>query len=360
MATAEREGGRLPEGRRAVTLGFVARAALVVILLCALAGLVWLGRDVLFIAFFAVLVASFLSIFVGWLEARGVPRAAAAIGVLLLGVGMAAVAAVLLWPTLREQALELREQLPAALAQVVAWAEGQYRVLSGQFGTPAGPIQDQVQQRVTMEVARLLTGALPLLNSLVGAVGGGLVVLFAGLYLAIEPRLYLDGLVSLVPRRNRPRIRQALEEVGSTLRRWMVGTALSMALIAVLTSAGLWLLDIPAALALGLLAGLLEFIPYFGPILSAVPALMLALVISPAKALWVLLLYVGIQQAEANLVLPLLMKGMVQLPPALTLLVQVLMSVLFGFLGLLLAVPALAAGKVLIQALYVEAVADTG
>jgi predicted PurR-regulated permease PerM len=360
MATAEWEGGRLPEDGRAVTLGFVARAALVVILLCALASLVWLGRDVLFIAFFAVLVASFLSIFVGWLEARGVPRAAAAVGVLLLAVGTMALAAVLLWPTLREQALELREQLPAALTQVVAWAEGQYRVLSGEFGTPAEPIQEQVRQRVTMEAARLLTGALPLLNSLVGAVGGGLVVLFAGLYLAIEPRLYLDGLVSLVPQRNRPRIRQALEDVGSTLRRWMVGTALSMALIAVLTSAGLWLLGIPAALALGLLAGLLEFIPYFGPILSAVPALMLALVISPAKALWVVLLYVGIQQAEANLVLPLLMKGMVQLPPALTLLVQVLMSVLFGFLGLLLAVPALAAAKVLIQALYVEAVADAG
>ncbi|HEY8467993.1 MAG TPA: AI-2E family transporter [Longimicrobiales bacterium] len=360
MATAEREGGRLPWGTPAVTLGFVARAALVVILLCALAGLVWLGRDVVFIAFFAVLVASFLSIFVGWLEARGVPRAAAAVSVLLLGVGMAAAAGALLWPTLREQALELRERLPAALTELVSWADGQYQVLSGEFGAPAEPIQEHVRQRVTMEAARLLTGALPLLNSLVGAVGGGLVVLFAGLYLAIEPRLYLDGLVSLVPRRNRPRVRRALEDVGSTLRRWILGTALSMALIAVLTSAGLWLLDIPAALALGLLAGLLEFIPYFGPILSAVPALVLALVISPTKALWVLLLYVGIQQAESNLVLPLLMKGMVQLPPALTVLVQVLMSVLFGFLGLLLAVPALAAGKVLIQTLYVEGVADAG
>lgn len=359
MATAERSEGPGQGGERALTLGFVARAALVVMLLWAVANVVWLGRDLFFIAFFAVLVASFLSIFVDWLEAQGVPRVVGALLVLVALAVLVSGACVLLWPTLREQAIQLQEDLPPALAEIAAWFEERYLALTGQFGAPAAPIQDRVRERVMAEAANLLTGALPLLNTVVGAVAGGLIVFFAGLYLAVEPRAYFRGLISLVPRRGRPRAQRALEEVGATLRRWMLGTVIGMLVIGLLTTMGLWLLGIPAALALGVLAGLLEFIPFIGPILSAIPALVLALVISPTTAVWVLLLYIAIQQLESNLIMPLLMKGMVELPPALTVLVQVLMSLLFGFLGLLLAVPVLAAARVLIRTLYIEPVADT-
>src|SRR5690606_45816 len=98
-----------------------------------------------------------------------------------------------------------------------------YLVLTGQFGVPVEPIQARVRERVMAEATNLLTGALPLLNTVVGAVAGGLIVLVAGLYLAIEPRDYFRGLISLVPRRGRPRARRALQEVGFTLRRWMLG-----------------------------------------------------------------------------------------------------------------------------------------
>ncbi len=360
MATADRlrgPGGG-GDGGRALTLGFVARATLVVILLWALANVVWQGRDLLFIAFFSVLVASFLSIFVDWLEAQGVSRLVGALVVLVALAVLGAGGGVLLWPALREQAVQLQEQLPPALAEITAWFERQYMALTGQFGAPVEPIEERVRERVMAEAANLLTGALPLLNTVIGAVGGALIVFFAGLYLAIEPRDYLRGLISLVPRRGRPRAQRALEEVGFTLRRWMLGTVIGMLVIGLLTTLGLWALGIPAALALGVFAGLLEFIPYIGPILSAVPALILALVISPTTALWVLLLYIAIQQLESNLIMPLLMKGMVKLPPALTVLVQVLMALLFGFLGLLLAVPVLAAGKVLVRTLYIEPVAN--
>ena len=352
--------GTRGRGRRwaALTLGFVARATLVVILLWALANVVWQGRDLLFIAFFSVLVASFLSIFVDWLEEQGVSRLVGALIVLVALAVLGAGGGVLLWPALREQAVQLQEQLPPALAEITAWFERQYVALTGQFGAPVEPIEERVRERVMAEAANLLTGALPLLNTVIGAVGGALIVFFAGLYLAIEPRDYLRGLISLVPRRGRPRAQRALEEVGFTLRRWMLGTVIGMLVIGLLTTLGLWALGIPAALALGVFAGLLEFIPYIGPILSAVPALILALVISPTTALWVLLLYIAIQQLESNLIMPLLMKGMVKLPPALTVLVQVLMALLFGFLGLLLAVPVLAAGKVLVRTLYIEPVAN--
>src|SRR5690606_25537687 len=218
MATAERLREPGGEGGRAPSLGFVARASLVVILLWALANVVWLGRDLLFIAFFAVLVASFLSIFVDWLEAQGVPRVAGAVVVLVALAVLGAGGCVLLWPALRDQAVQLQEQLPPALAEIGAWFERQYAALTGQFGTPAAPIEERVRERVMAEAANLLTGALPLLNTVVGAVAGGLIVFFAGLYLAIEPRDYVGGLISLVPRRGRPRARRALEEVGSTLR----------------------------------------------------------------------------------------------------------------------------------------------
>src|SRR5690606_120798 len=126
MATADRLGEPGGEAGRGVTLGFVARATLVVILLWAVANVVWLGRDLLFIAFFAVLVASFLSIFVDWLEAQGVPRWAGALVVLAALAVLGAAGCVLLWPALRDQAVQLQEQLPPALAGIGAWLEGQY------------------------------------------------------------------------------------------------------------------------------------------------------------------------------------------------------------------------------------------
>jgi predicted PurR-regulated permease PerM len=149
-----------------------------------------------------------------------------------------------------------------------------------------------------------------------------------------------------------------LPEAGKSLMQWMKGTAIGMAVVGIISAVGLTLIGVPAALALGLIAGLLEFIPYVGPALSFVPATVVALAVSPEKALWVIGLYVVVQSIESNVLLPLLMKRMVKLPPALTLLFQAMMATLFGFLGLLLAVPILAMTRILVMELYVEAVAD--
>jgi predicted PurR-regulated permease PerM len=113
-------------------------------------------------------------------------------------------------------------------------------------------------------------------------------------------------------------------------------------------------LRIPGAFVLAVLAGLLEFVPIFGPFIAAAPAVAVALIVSPLTALWVALLYIVVQQLESNLISPLVMKGAVKLPPAITLLFQLLMAILFGFIGLLVAVPMLSGIIVLVRTLYVE------
>jgi predicted PurR-regulated permease PerM len=341
-----------------VSLEFVAKATLVVIGLWALANLVWLARDVLFITFFALLIASFLSIFVEPLHDRGAKRALAAPLVMIIITLCFAALFVLAWPTLREQFAMIQQELPPALERLQAWMDEQFVMITGSIGDPGDAVQEQIRTGVGTQVTGLIGGALPLLNTAVGAVTGFFLVIFAGLFIAISPRTYMRGLIVLVPRSRRRRAGEVLPLAGLAMVQWMKGTALAMLFVGVTASVGLWLIGVPAALALGLIAGLLEFIPYFGPAISFVPATIVALAISPQMALWVIGLYAVVQSLESVLVTPLLMNKMVKLPPALTLLFQTMMAALFGFLGLLLAVPILATSKILIEELWVESIAD--
>jgi predicted PurR-regulated permease PerM len=354
MATGRGDAARV-EG---LTLEFVAKAALVVIGLWALANLLWLARDALFIAFFALLIASFLSIFVEPLHRRGISRAVSAPLVLALMIAILGALFSLAWPTLREQFLLIQQQLPPAIESVQDWFESQMAAIAGTLGDEDGAVQRQLRTRMTTEMSGLIGGAMPLLNTAVGAISGFFLVLFAGLFIAISPRTYMRGLIVLVPRSRRRRAGEVLPLTGVAMVQWMKGTAIAMLIVGTLSAVGLWLIGVPAALALGIIAGLLEFIPYIGPALSFIPATVVALTISPEKALWVIGLYAVVQSLESSVVTPLLMKQMVKLPPALTLLFQTMMAALFGFLGLLLAVPILATAKILIEELYVESVAD--
>lgn len=329
----------------------LARGTLVVLAVWALANLLWLGRDVLFVAMLAALLGIFLSFFADLLTRLRIPRPLAVLIIVLGALGLLVGAGWLLWPSLQAQLASLGEQFPRAVTQVSEWAERQWRALSG--GT-IPDLEAQIRQRFNQEVAGIIGGALPLLDTVVGALFGLVVVLAAGLFAAVNPEVYRSGLERLFPPRVRPRIHDALGELAHTLRWWMVGTAVAMAIIGGLTTIGLWLLGVPAFGALGLIAGLLQFIPMFGPMMSFVPAAAVALMISPGTLLSVLLLYAGIQFVESNFLTPVVMKQALELPPALTILFQSLMAVMFGFLGLLLAVPILASGMVLVRELYVE------
>ncbi len=192
------------------------------------------------------------------------------------------------------------------------------------------------------------------LSTMFGAIADVVIVLFVGLYLAVKPDLYVNGLLHLVPIAKRPRATAVLHTVGYTLRWLLVGQLSAMIVVGVLTTVGLLLLGVPLGLLFGILAGLLEFVPTIGPLISAVPAVLLALTQDTSTALYVVLLYAAIQLIEGNVLTPLVLQRAVELPPVLTITALVVLGTLFGFLGLLLATPLLATALVLVKMLYVQ------
>jgi predicted PurR-regulated permease PerM len=168
-------------------------------------------------------------------------------------------------------------------------------------------------------------------------------LVFLAIYIGAEPDVYRGWLLAPVPAASRGQVRLVMGEMATVLRKWLVTQLIAMVVIGVVCMVALLLLDVKAAFALGFIAGLLEFIPTVGPVLSAVPAVLMGFVDSPEKALAVAVVYWGIQFVENNLLIPYLMRGEMDLPPAITLVAQTLMTLVFGFIGLMVAVPLTAA-----------------
>ena len=187
-----------------------------------------------------------------------------------------------------------------------------------------------------------------------GVLGAVVYVLFVTLYFAFSPAIYRRGVVALVPPGRRARAEQLIETLASTLRRWLGAQLITMAALGVASGIGLRLLGIPLAFALGLLAGLLLFVPYLGSIASAIPALLIALTVGPMHVLYVALLYVGIHLAESYLLSPLLQRRAVDAPALLVLGAQLIAGALWGILGLMFATPIVATALVVVRMLYVE------
>lgn len=248
-------------------------------------------------------------------------------------------------PDVVDQVYHLSQQLPQAVQRLEAYFaqyEGGQEILA-QIGESLMPSREF-----------MLAQAGNIFSSTLNALTIFIIILFVGLYGAAQPRLYVDEIVQLVPLHKRQRVRTVLQEVGRTLRWWLLGRIISMTMVGMLTMPGLWLLDIPHILTLGLLAGLLAFIPYIGPILSVVPAAFLALLQGPIQVVNVLLLYFFIQLIESYLLTPLVQERMVAMPPVFTISVQVLFGALLGFSGLMLATPITVAMRVFVRMLYVE------
>lgn len=204
---------------------------------------------------------------------------------------------------------------------------------------------------------------LPRLSSALGVLTTGItdvvLLLFGAVFIASDPGLYRRGLVMLVPKGRRDLAGDALDTAGAALRQWMVGQFFTMAFIGLLTGLGLWLVGVPAAAALGLMAAFLEAIPYLGPILSALPVLAMAATVDERTMFLALAVVVVVQQVEGSLVTPYVHKKVVSLPPAVSVFGVVAGGVLFGPLGLILAAPLLIVAFVLVKRLYVEEVLDT-
>ncbi|MBD3243858.1 MAG: AI-2E family transporter, partial [Chitinivibrionales bacterium] len=196
-----------------------------------------------------------------------------------------------------------------------------------------------------------LTGAA---SWLVGLATTSIVVLVVGLLTAYRPDFYRRGLLLLVPPGRRGRAGYVLNTVSRALRLWLLARFLSMVVVGVLTGIGLLIAGVPLALTLGLIAGILSFIPYLGPILSVVPALLITLGAAPGKAPWVLLVYVVVQLVESNLITPLIEQETTSVPAALLIVLQVQFATLAGVLGVFLAAPLTVTATALVQLLYVQ------
>jgi predicted PurR-regulated permease PerM len=343
----------------------------------------WIAHAIFIVTFLGVLLGLAVSRAVDYLERVRIPRAAGAPLVLLTGIGVCVAVGAMIGPSIRDQTKQLTSELPKAMEQVEKWINRTpAKALVAQHLPPEQPQQQQGQQQgqqqkeggaqqqkpqqqqqqqqggLTAQIGRELRSAtrflFPLISSVLGAVGGLLIVIFLAMYIAASPGLYRDGLLHLVPHRHRERAKEVLTALRDTLRQWLIARAMAMLIVGLIIGGGLALIGVKGAAALGVLAAVLEFVPFFGPVVSAIPAIGIALVDSPQKALWVIGLFVLVQQLEGNVITPILLERRLDVPPVLTIVVVAALGVVFGVIGMLIAEPLLAAILVTTKLLYVQ------
>lgn len=318
------------------------RRVLIVIGLGALTLLVWNLSYVFLLAFGAVLVAvvlrAFADVLARWTSLS--ERWSLTLAGLIIFVAFVGVLA-LFGAQIRTQIAMVSERLPVAI-------DGFARDLG--LGPVTEQLPDMLQGSSSSVVARLAGYG----RAFLGGLADFLLVVVAGIYIAANPKIYRDGLVKLFPQSQHERIESSLDAVGEALKLWLGAQLLAMIFVGIAATVGVWLIGLPSPFALGLIAGLLEFVPFIGPILGALPAVLIASTMDGATVLWTVLLFIAIQQVEANVIFPLLGRRMVSLPPALALFAILAAGVLFGSLGLLFGFPLAVVVFVLVKKLYVR------
>lgn len=309
---------------------------------------VWFAADALLLVFACILCAVLLYKLSDMLARRiGLKRQWSLAVVVLLLFAVVGLGGWAMAPQISEQSGKLAEAVPKAIQQLKSVVH-EYPLLnkiSAQLPSP---------EQMVKQMSQLVPNAGLFFGGVLGAIGNVAIILFVGIYFAASPHLYTSGVIKLVPQAKRRRARQVLDKIGQTLASWLLGKSVSMLIVGTATSIGLSLLGVPLALILGIIAGLLDFVPYLGPIMAGVPAVLIAFSISPDLALYTVLLFAGVQLVEGYVLQPLIESRAVDLPPALTIVMQLVFGTLFGFAGVALATPLAAALKVLVQMLYVE------
>lgn len=307
-----------------------------------------LAADALLLVFACILFAILLYKLSEIMHRRFGVKRKLALGVVVLVLG--AIIGLGGWamaPQISEQSTQLAKEVPAAIERLQGEME-QHPLIKRVVSELPAP-EDIVKQMSSMvpNAGLFFTGIL-------GALGNIVIIVFVGIYFAATPGVYTRGFIRLIPQHKRGRAREVIDEVGDSLANWLVGKALSMLIVGTSTAIGLSLLGVPLALILGVIAGLLDFIPYLGPIMAGVPAVLLALSISPEMAGYALLLFAAINMLEGYVLQPMIEAKAIDLPPALVIVMQLIFGTLFGFAGVALATPLAAVLSVLVKMLYIE------
>ena len=319
--------------------------------------ILWEIRQVILLAFAAVVLATALNRLARRLQQSRLPRLwAVLLSITILLTVMLGFFLVIV-PPFASEFQQLSDLLPKAINRLNQWLNIPRTNLPTQFNQYVPDINNLIQQ-IQPLVSRLLGGSVAFVSNTVGGILSFLLVLVLALMMLAQPLAYRKTFVRLFPSFYRRRIEGILDQCEVALGRWIVGALISMGVVASLSVIGLSVLGVRLALAQGVLAGLLNFIPNLGPTLSVVLPMTVALLDAPWKSGAVLILYIIIQQFESNLLTPYVMAQQVALLPAITLMSQVFFATFFGFLGLVLALPLTVVGQVWVKEILIKDVLD--
>lgn len=337
------KGRYLSEYSRRVWIAAGVAVAVITLLM-----LLWFSFEILLMAAAGLLLALFFSFPANWLCRHSfLSQRWSLVVVLTVLLGLLTAFSLNFAMSISQEFKQLTQVLPGSLERLKEWLQG------WPFGAQ---IVEELEQSQPVQhfFSDWSSRVSSLFSTTFGMLFNVIVIVFIGLFVAFEPSVYEAGLIQLVAPSRRDGAAELLAVIGRKMVWWLVGRLVSMATIGLLTGIGLWLLDIPMALSLGLLAGLLSFIPYLGPIFGAIPALLVAFSQDGSALLYVGLLYTGVQLLESYLITPLVQRETVDIPPGLLLIVQVWLGLFAGLIGLLLAAPLIVVAMVLVQRLYVQ------
>lgn len=327
---------------------FVTALAILLVMVLALA--TWMFANVLLVAFAGLLLAVLFRHSASALAYHAsLPVGAAMMAVFSGFIIITALLIVVAGPRIANELVEVVESLPGALDAVRDFVADT---------TWGGYLLDSLstdKEGTSWNVIGMLGGTV---KTVLGAVANLVVLLTVAAFLSINPDLYRRGFIHLVPKDKRARTRKVLDTLGNGLWRWLLGQSIDMVVVAVMTGLGLWLIGVPVPVALALIAGLTNFIPYLGPFLGGIPATLIAFSQSPTDALYTAGLFLLVQQLEGNVLMPMIQRQATALPPALTVLAVIGLGGLFGIGGALLATPLLLVVIILVRMLFVEEVLE--
>ena len=316
------------------------RRVFIAVAVAALVAAAWLLRDVIILAFGAVIVAMLLRLgaepFLRWMP----KYAAMALSGLLIAAALAGIGYL------------FARHVGGQLQDLVQKADEAFNTITERLQT------SELAKRLVPKEGGLDLSPSSIFTSLFSVSArffeALIVMVISGVYLAAQPEMYRHGLIQLFPPRLHRHAERAVAEIGTALRLWLLGQLVQMVVIGLITAAAVWMIGLPAPFALGLIAGLAEFVPYIGPIMASFPAILVASTQGTEAMIWTVVAYFVIHQIEGNLIAPLIQRHMIMIPPALTLLGIVAIDYLFGTYAIVLAAPLVIAIFIAVKRLYIR------